>query len=175
MNKIQVFLVCVLFSGCATGQHVTVRDLSVEGSFTKNCEGPQVDKAGNLFVVNYQKDGTIARFKPGRQVELFLELPKGSTANSIQLDSKGQMLLADFTGHNVLKVNSISKEVSVFCHDDRFHQPNDLTISSKDVLYASDPDWANSSGQIWRISPEGTPLLLETNMGTTNGITLSPD
>jgi gluconolactonase len=175
MYKIQVFFACALLSGCAAGQRVTVRDLSPEGSFTKNCEGPQVDKAGNLFVVNYQKDGTIARFKPGRQVEMFLELPKGSTANSIQLDSKGQMLLADFTGHNVLKVNPVSKEVSVFCHDDRFHQPNDLTISSKDVLYASDPDWAKSGGQIWRISPEGTPLLLETNMGTTNGITLSPD
>src|SRR5690606_33009006 len=42
-------------------------------------------------------------------------------------------------------------------------------------LFASDPSWKNGTGQIWRIDPDGTPTLLDGNMGTTNGICLSPD
>lgn len=165
----------LLLGACSPAQKIKTVDLSPENSFTNNCEGPQVDKAGNLYVVNYQKDGTIARFKPGGGPELFVELPAGSTANSIQFDSKGHMLLADFSGHNVLKVNPKTKQVSVFCHDARFNQPNDLCISGQDVLYASDPKWSDGSGQLWRIGPDGAAKLLESGMGTTNGITLSPD
>jgi sugar lactone lactonase YvrE len=153
----------------------TVSDRTPEGSFTENCEGPNVDAAGNLYVVNWQKDGTIAKIAPGLPAELFVQLPEGSTANSIQFDSKGALLLADFTGHNVLKVDPKSKAVSVFCHDARFNQPNDLCITKSDVLYASDPSWSKGSGQIWKITPDGKAQLLEKDMGTTNGITLSPD
>jgi sugar lactone lactonase YvrE len=152
-----------------------VSDRTPEGSFTENCEGPNVDRQGNLFVVNWQKDGTVARIPPGKPAELFVELPKGSTANSIQFDSKGALLLADFTGHNVLKVDPATKAVTVFCHDARFNQPNDLCITKSDVLYASDPNWAKGTGQIWKITPDGTAQLLEKDMGTTNGIALSPD
>jgi sugar lactone lactonase YvrE len=42
-------------------------------------------------------------------------------------------------------------------------------------LFASDPNWKESTGQIWRIDPDGTATLLADSMGTTNGITLSPD
>jgi sugar lactone lactonase YvrE len=42
-------------------------------------------------------------------------------------------------------------------------------------LFASDPDWKREIGQLWRIDTDGKPVLLETGMGTTNGIELSPD
>ncbi len=126
-------------------------------------------------MVNYQKDGTVGRFQPGGNAEVFVELPAGSTANAIRFDSRGDLRLADFSGHNILKINAKTREVSVFCHDDRFNQPNDLCITKDDVIYASDPDWKNSGGQLWRVTPEGKAVLLETGMGTTNGIELSPD
>jgi sugar lactone lactonase YvrE len=85
------------------------------------------------------------------------------------------MLLADFPKHNVLKLNPLTKEVTVFCHDDRFNQPNDLAINSRDQLFASDPNWKAGTGKLWLITPSGTAQLLADDMGTTNGIELSPD
>jgi sugar lactone lactonase YvrE len=55
------------------------------------------------------------------------------------------------------------------------NQPNDIAIGANDRLYASDPNWAESTGQLWRIDTDGSTTLLEANMGTTNGIEVSPD
>lgn len=150
-------------------------DHTAENLFSTNIEGPAVDKKGNLYVVNYQKDGTIGHVKPDGSVELFVTLPQGSTANSIQFDSKGNMYLADFTGHNVLMVDMKTREVSVYVHNDAFNQPNDLCINRRDQIFASDPNWGNNTGKLWRIDRGGKPVLLTDEMGTTNGIELSPD
>lgn len=150
-------------------------DLTKENLFSVNIEGPAVDKKGNLYVVNFQKDGTIGLVKPDGSVELFLTLPAGSTANAIQFDSKGAMYLADFTGHNVLRVDMKTKDVSVYVHNDAFNQPNDICINKKDQLFASDPSWKESTGKLWRIDKGGKAVLLTDKMGTTNGIELNPD
>jgi gluconolactonase len=150
-------------------------DFTAENIFTNNIEGPAFDHDGKLYVVNYQKDGTIGYVKADGSVQMFVELPPGSTANSIQFDSRGNMLLADFTGHNILKVDMPSKRVSVFAHNSQFNQPNDICINSRNQLFASDPNWKNSTGKLWRIEKNGRTVLLDSTMGTTNGIELSPD
>jgi len=150
-------------------------DHTAENLFTNNIEGPAFDKQGNLYVVNFEKDGTIGLVKPDGATSLFINLPEGSTANSVKFDSKGFMYLADFTGHNVLKVDMKTKQVSTYVHDDRFNQPNDIIINKKDQLFASDPNWKGGTGQIWRIDAGGKAVLLNSEMGTTNGIALSPD
>jgi len=150
-------------------------DLTAENLFTRNCEGPAVDKTGRLFVVNYEKDGTIGLVHPDGKVELFVTLPGKSIGNSIQFNSKGNMLVADFTEHNILEVNALTKEVTVYCHDDRFNQPNDICINKKGIVFASDPDWQRQTGQLWKIGLDGKAVLLKDKMGTTNGICLSPD
>jgi gluconolactonase len=176
-NNHLVLLACIVCVSCTqnSSELYKVTDHTAENIFTTNIEGPAFDKAGNLYVVNYQKDGTIGLVKSDGEVELFVTLPEGSTANSIQFDSKGNMFLADFTGHNVLKLNMADKQVSTFAHDDRFNQPNDICINRKDQIFASDPNWKESTGQIWRIDPTGEVILLVDSMGTTNGIELSPD
>lgn len=150
-------------------------DFTEENLFTENIEGPAFDAAGKLFVVNFQNDGTVGWVKPDGQVELFLVLPKGSTANSIQFDKDNNMYLADFTGHQVLQVDMRSKKISTYVHSPEFNQPNDLCINSNGVLFASDPNWKEQTGQIWRIDRGGNAVLVQKNMGTTNGIELSPD
>jgi gluconolactonase len=150
-------------------------DHTAENLFTRNCEGPAVDRDGRLFVVNYQKDGTIGLVQPDGKVELFVTLPNKSVGNSIQFNAEGHMLVADFVEHNILEVDPVTKEVSVYCHDDRFNQPNDLCISKKGVVYASDPNWQKQTGQIWKIGTDRKAVLLKENLGTTNGICLSPD
>ncbi|MBI5914824.1 MAG: SMP-30/gluconolactonase/LRE family protein [Bacteroidetes bacterium] len=175
MKKILTLLIATTFLACTSARRFVATDLTPENSFSENCEGPNVDKAGNLYVVNYQRDGTVGIVTPEGKASVFVELPAGSTANAIRFDSRGDMLLADFTGHNVLKINMPTKKTSVFCHDSRFNQPNDLCISKKDIVFASDPNWKASTGQLWRIGPDGKATLVAADMGNTNGIELSPD
>ncbi len=168
-----------LIPSCKTSQQTEglfqAKDFTAENLFSPNIEGPDFDKDGNLYVVNYQRNGTIGKVNADGSCELFVTLPEGSNANSIKFNSKGEMLLADWPMHNVLKVDMKTKQVSVFCHDKRFNQPNDLCLNRKDQIFASDPNWKNSTGQLWRIEPDGRAILLQADMGTTNGIELSPD
>lgn len=150
-------------------------DLTAENLFSRNIEGPAVDKNGQLYVVNFQKDGTIGKVAANGDVELFATLPDKSIANSIQFAADGHMRLADFTGHNILDLNPQTKNVTVYCHDDRFNQPNDICISRSGIIFASDPNWQKQTGQIWRIGTDRKAVLLHDKMGTTNGICLSPD
>lgn len=173
--------VCLFFASSLTVQAQDVSGLYVTQDFTKedlfstNIEGPAFDRQGNLYVVNFKQDGTIGVINPKGEVALFLTLPDGSIANSIQFDSKGKMYLADFKGHNILSVNMKTKKVSVYVHHDGFNQPNDICINKSDQIFASDPNWKDSTGKLWRIDKGAKAVLLTDQMGTTNGITLSPD
>ena len=149
--------------------------LTKPGEFTKGIEGPACDKAGNVFAVNFKKQGTIGRVSPEGKGEVFLTLPEGSIGNGIRFDKKGNMFIADYPKHNVLRVDAKTKKLTVFAHEPRMNQPNDLAIDAKGNLYASDPSWAKVTGQLWRISKKGKVMLLADDMGTTNGIEVSPD
>ena len=149
--------------------------LTPPGGFTAGIEGPAVDRDGNLYAVSYQRQHTIGRVTPSGETSLFLELPEGSTGNGIRFDSAHRMLIADYTGHNILRVDMETKVLEIIAHEPAFHQPNDICICASDILFASDPDWQASAGQIWRVDIDGTVTLLEDGMGTTNGIEVSPD
>ncbi|MBO9703634.1 MAG: SMP-30/gluconolactonase/LRE family protein [Sporocytophaga sp.] len=142
--------------------------------FSIGIEGPYFFE-GNLYAVNFRKKGNIAVVRPGGKVELFVELPDGSVGNGIRFNKNGEMLVADYTKHNILLINMETQEVMVFAHDDNMNQPNDIAINDKGILFAADPDWKHSTGKLWKIDQSGKTFLLEKNMGTTNGIELSPD
>jgi len=148
--------------------------LTTLNGFTRGIEGPAVSKSGMLYVVNFAKEGTIGQVSPDGTASLFIELPSGSIGNGIRFDSKGNMLIADYTKHNILKVNMLTKEISVFAHNPKMSQPNDIAIDNKDRLYASDPNWAAGTGRIWRIDLNGKTTKLD-SMGTANGIEVSPN
>ena len=151
------------------------RDFVLPGSFTAGIEGPACDREGNLYCVACRDRRDIARVTPGGRVSVFAQLPEGSFGNGIRFDGQGRMLVADYTGHNILIVDRKNLAVSVLAHEPHMNQPNDLAITSRDIVFASDPDWKNSTGQLWRVDRSGRTALLEANMGTTNGIEVSPD
>ena len=176
MARLFYFLSALMIATPGLSQKFYVAsDHTAENLFTNNIEGPAFDKKGNLYVVNFGKDGTIGAVTPDGKVSLFVTLPEGSTANSIKFDSKGSMYLADFTGRNILKLDMKSKAVTRYVHEERFNGPNDIVINQKDQIFATDPDWKARRGQLWRIDAGGKPVLLTSDMGTTNGIALSPD
>ncbi|MEC7068296.1 MAG: SMP-30/gluconolactonase/LRE family protein [Bacteroidota bacterium] len=150
-------------------------DLVYVGEYTSGLEGPAVDREGNLFFVNPIKSGSVGKVDTEGNFSLFIEqLPEGSTANGIRFGQDQSMYLADYTGHNVLKVDLQTKKVGVYAHDSLLNQPNDLAICCNDRMFASDPNWKESTGQLWRIE-NGQFHLLSKDMGTTNGIEVSPD
>lgn len=157
----------------------TVRDYVGDGVFTQGIEGPAVGPDGNLYLVNFAQEGTIGRVTTKEDgtgnAELFVKLPEGSVGNGIRFDRAGEMYIADYVGHNILRVNPASRQVDVFAHNPAMNQPNDIAISATGILYASDPKWADNSGQLWRIDRDGTTTLLEAGMGTTNGVEVSTD
>lgn len=145
------------------------------GEFTTGIEGPACDADGNIFAVNFEKQGTIGKVTPDGHGEIFVTLPEGSTGNGIRFDSDGNFFVADYTGHNVLHVNSKTREIAVFAHNAGMNQPNDLAIAPNGTLYASDPNWKEGTGQIWKIDGEDRFQKVAADMGTTNGIEVSPD
>jgi sugar lactone lactonase YvrE len=153
----------------------TPRPLTKIGEFTPGIEGPACDAAGNVYAVNFKEQGTIGRVRADGTGEVFVRLPGESIGNGLRFDREGFLYVADYVRHNVLKVDPSTREISVYAHHDAMNQPNDLAIASDGTLYASDPNWSQGSGQVWRVDRDGSVTKLADELGTTNGIELSPD
>jgi gluconolactonase len=147
--------------------------LTPVNQFTSGIEGPAVDKSGIIYAVNFDHQGTIGRITPEGVASLFVELPERSIGNGIRIDSQGNMFIADYTRHNILKVDMATKAISIFAHEADMTQPNDIAIDNKDRIYASDPNFKANKGRIWRIV-DGKVTLLDSLAGATNGIEVSP-
>jgi sugar lactone lactonase YvrE len=159
--------------------------------YTKGIEGPAVDAAGNLFVVNFQDQGTIGMVRAGAaKSELFTKLPVTkmgtkiiqSVGNAIRFDRDGRMFVADYPNHNVFVFARGESTPQVYFQSQKFNQPNDLTVAADGTIYASDPHFKTPvGGQVWRITRgdggkgRGEVMASERKLGPTNGIDLSPD
>ena len=156
-------------------------DWVTDGEFTQGIEGPAVAQDGTLYVVNYQKEGTIGRVSAKNEVSKFIQLPHHSIGNGIRFDKQGNMYIADYVNHNILMVHSeefaskTDKSVEVYAHSPQMNQPNDIAITDEGVIFASDPNWAKGDGNLWRIGKDRQVTLLESGMGTANGIAVSTD
>jgi sugar lactone lactonase YvrE len=175
-NLLSLWVCAGCFSLGQPGAELFVaRPLTADGSFTRGIEGPACDAAGNVYAVNYQREHTIGIVTPDGRGEVYVELPQGSTGNGIRFDHRGLMYVADYTGHNVLRIDPKTRAITRFAHCAAMNQPNDLTIAPDDTLYASDPHWKRGTGQVWRIDRSGQVVRVAAEMGTTNGIEVSPD
>ncbi|MDC0104336.1 SMP-30/gluconolactonase/LRE family protein, partial [Flavobacteriaceae bacterium] len=124
----------------------TVIDFTPEGSFTNGIEGPATDFEGNIYAVNFEEEGTIGRVTPEGKSSIFIKLPNGSIGNGIRFGEKYQMFIADFTNHNILEIDLRTKKLTVFAHETNANQPNDITVLRKNIVFASDPKWSDSTG-----------------------------
>ncbi len=168
-----IFIFCFLIS--CKAQKIESIDFVDEFAFTKGIEGPAVDAAENLYAVNFKEEGTIGIVDLKGNAKIFLRLPDESIGNGIRFDQNGDMFIADYVGHNVFRVKKGTKVPEEFAHNPDMSQPNDLTIAPNGTIYLSDPNWAENSGRIWMVDKNQKIILLEENMGTTNGIEVSPD
>ena len=183
MSALHLFLISisVVFPFITKEQEPTHNELfkssvfAPSKSFTSGVEGPAVDQSGTIYAVNFNHQGTIGKVTPQGDASIFIELPNGSIGNGIRFDSNGNMLIADYINHNILKVEMVTKNISVFAHEPTMTQPNDIAIDSKNRIYASDPNFKAGKGRIWRIDVDGKVTLLDSLQGPTNGIEVSTD
>jgi len=166
-------ILLLVFSSCGADSDRSF-DFTQEHLFTPGIEGPAVDSRGNLYAVNFESEGTIGIVDKEGKPSLFTRLPNGSIGNGIRFDRQDNMYIADYVNHNVLLVPAGGNEAVIYAHDSLLNQPNDLAIAPNGTLYASDPNWEKGTGQIWKVDEKGFHRL-EENMGTTNGIEVSPD
>jgi len=121
------------------------RQLAPSGEYTGGIEGPAVDAAGTLYVVNFRRQGTIGKLKSGAtRSELFTSLAGGSIGNGIRFDREGRMYIADFRKHNVLVIEAGQSAPQVYFHSDRFNQPNDLASRKRRVRLKALPPGATT-------------------------------
>ena len=172
MRKTVFLCLAAMYCAASYGQS---EDLLDQWTFTTGIEGAAHDEEGNIYAANISRQGTIGIIKDGK-AEIFAALPEGSIGNGIVFDAKGNMYVADYTGHNIWRIKKGSRQVELFAHCDRMNQPNDIAISPRTgIIYASDPAWKENKGQLWIVRTDGSTSLLEGDMGTTNGIEVSPD
>src|SRR5262249_56975244 len=90
------------------------KPFTVVGSFTEGIEGPNCDAGGNVYAVNFAKQGTIGKVTPDGKGEVWVELLNKSVGNGIVFDRKGIMYVADYVNHNVLMIDPKTKKITVF-------------------------------------------------------------
>lgn len=173
MKYISILVLMTLMTSCGT--RYQSKQFTKEGSFTNGIEGPATDYEGNIYAVNFKEQGTIGKVTPKGESSVFVKLPNGSIGNGIRFGEQHQMFVADYVNHTILEIDLRSKNISIFAHEPTANQPNDLAISPDKTIYASDPNWADNTGKLWKVTKEKGFELLEINMGTTNGIEVSPD
>lgn len=149
--------------------------LTLEHVFTEGIEGPASDPQGNVYAVNYQKQQTIGKVDRWGNASQWAKLPFEGVGNGIVFDSQGDLLVADYVEHKIWRADRVTGLMSLYCHEPTMNQPNDLAIGDDGTLYASDPNWSQSTGRIWRIDRKGVAKVVADGMGTTNGIDVSPD
>jgi DNA-binding beta-propeller fold protein YncE len=156
--------------------------ISPAGEYTSEIEGPAVDAAGILYVVNLYRGGTIGELLPGAAAsQLFAVLPHGSIGSGIRFNHDKRMYVADYRRHNIFAFEPGGDTPKLYFHSSDFSQPNDLAMARDGTLFASDPDFAHHTGRVWRIDrlgnggATGAPMRSARPMGEANGIDFSPD
>ena len=151
------------------------KPMTLDHAFTEGIEGPASDPQGNVYAVNFGKQQTIGKIDRWGNGVAWASLPNRGTGNGIVLDSQGDLLVADYVEHKIWRVDRVTGAFVLHCHEPTMHQPNDLAIADDGTLYASDPNWSQGTGRLWRIDRQGIARIAADGMGTTNGLDISPD
>jgi len=152
-------------------------------------EGPALDRAGNLFVVNYRSNGTIGRIAPDGTAKIFCDLRalaplagRKPQANGLKVDRQGRLVASDAGGARLLRVAADGKSVEVLadsCDGKRFDALNDVALDLAGNIFFTDPGDSNAerpTGSVYRYDSRTRKVTrLDTGLAYPNGLALTPD
>ena len=148
-------------------------------------EGPALDAAGNLYVVNLSEKGTIGVIAPQGDATVLCDLrqvapvkgrkPQG---NGLKIDREGWLIVADFGGGRLLRVAPDGTRVNVladsFCGH-RFRHINDVALDLAGNIFFTDSPFVGR-GSVYRYDIKTTRVTqLDTGRRFPNGVAVSPD
>jgi hypothetical protein len=121
-------------------------------------EGPALDPAGNLFVVNYRGNGKIGRIAPDGTASVFCDLRelvplegRLPQANGLKVDRQGRVLAADAGAARLLRIAPDGRTVEVLAdrwQGNRFNALNDVALDLAGNIYFSDPGSSNADTRL---------------------------
>jgi len=155
-------------------------------------EGPVLDDAGNLFVVNYRGLGKIGRITPDGAA-VYCDLRQSAPvagrqpqANGLKLDRQGRLIVADAGGGRILRITegraagppAIETLADAF-EKTPFVAPNDVALDRAGNVYFTDPgkyDDPKAKGAVYRYETAAgnrvkgdSPIFADTKIGTVPG------
>ena len=152
-------------------------------------EGPALDPAGNLFVVNYRGNGRIGRIAPDGTASVFCDLNelvpvegRNVQANGLKVDRKGRLLASDVGTGRLLRIAADGKSAEVLA-DQWDGKPlvgvNDVALDLEGNVYFSDPGGSSAKkpiGSFYRYNAKtGGIDRLGSGLAFPNGLGVTPD
>ncbi len=112
-------------------------------------------------------------------------LQPSDSSNGITFDRQGRLVLTQMRLRRVARQEldrTITPLASTY-NGKKFNSPNDIVVKSDGSIFFTDPDFNIPSGQtrelsfkgIYRITPKGALILLDSSFDKPNGICFSPD
>ena len=142
-------------------------------------EGPIFDQKGNLYFVNYMRNGTIGRLTPEGEVIVWCET--GGQANGLKVDAEGYVIAADYGGKRILRIHPNGKDIEVLTDNYEgkpYLGPNDVCLDLAGNIYFTDPTGSsveNPIGSVYRIATDRTVTQLDTGLAFPNGLAVNPE
>lgn len=146
-------------------------------------EGPIFDDQGNLYFVNYLKNGTLGRMTPDGSTSIWVHT--GGQVNGLKYDGQGWIVAADPGRKRITRFHTQTREMQVLT--DSFEgKPyigtNDVCLDLKGNVFFSDPgnDEDKPVGGVYRIEmgPDNKPVRvtqLDGELPYPNGLAVHPD
>jgi len=142
-------------------------------------EGPIFDSHGNLYFVNYLRNGTLGKMTPQGAVAVWCET--GGQVNGLKVDSAGYVVGADAGAKRIIRVHPSGNPIEVLT--DKFEgasylSPNDVCLDLAGNIYFTDPSNETPEapiGSVYRIDAAKKVTRLATGLKYPNGLAVTPD
>ena len=142
-------------------------------------EGPIFNSRGDLYFVNYVRNGTLGKMTPDGTVTVWCET--GGQVNGLKVDSEGFVIGADAGARRVLRIHPDGKQIEVLTdryQGNPYHSPNDVCLDMAGNIYFTDPSNETPEapiGGVYRIDRSRKVTRLLYGLKYPNGLAVSPD
>ena len=161
-------------------------------------EGPVWIKDGGFLLFSDVPRNQILKWKEGEGISVWLQ-PSGYTgisnyshepgSNGLTLNKKNELVLCEHGDRriSVMPLNGGGKRTVADNYlGQRFNSPNDAVVSSKGIIYFTDPPYGLPKQEndplreskvfgVYKIAADGKVSLIVSDLERPNGIALSPD